>query len=418
MAEHADREYFVPLRVSDLVDFLTTGKGARVDPSPLPPDGQAAFRRLADRLIDHYHHEFHARFRRIKDAYAPFDPDRDTIAIEQLSGEDQDRAIMRLFHEIKGLLEKANYEVLSRAEAERIMQGASLWGLDLDVDWSVFDHIELYYRGDTVGTRTIRRWWKLWKPEDKPVPEFVRLVVILKLKPHKRLGKEADTRSVFMKIFKDMPKPDLEMVLPGTRIRLTKLDRGLIFYPLVSGFALLFYKLLSDWLGFGDVLSIAGGISLSYSLGLLFAGYGYKSYASYTSKKTAYTLQLTQSLYYQVIDSNAGVFFRLLDEAEEQETREALIAYYYLWQQPAGSAMTAAALDDRVEDDLERRLGVKVDFEIADALGKLEALNLVRPEGDGYRAVPIDQAIEAVGGYSPAGESSPRWDVPDRMTRS
>src|SRR5262249_35080317 len=275
-----------------------------------------------------------------------------------------------------------------------------------------------YYRGDTVGTRTARRWWKLWTPEEVTVPVFVRLVVILKQKPHKRLGKEADTRSVFMKIFKDMPKPDIEMVLPGTRIKLTKLDRGLIFYPLVSGFALFFYKLLAEWFGFGDIFSIAGGISLSWSLGLLFAGYGYKSYASYTNKKTAYTLQLTQSLYFQVIDSNAGVFFRLLDEAEEQETREALLAYYYLWTQPPGSAMTAAALDDRVEADVERRLGIKVDFEIADALGKLEALNLAQPLGDGYQAIPIHQAIEAVGGYSPARESSPRWDVPERMTRS
>ncbi len=47
-----------------------------------------------------------------------------------------------------------------------------------------------------------------------------------------------------------------------------------------------------------------------------------------------------------------------------------------------------------VEDDLARRLGVKVDFEIADALGKLEALQLVRREGDAYRVVPLAEAVE------------------------
>jgi Protein of unknown function (DUF3754) len=414
MATYLDREHFIPLRVTDLVEFLASGKGARVDPNPLSAEEQAAFRWLADRLIDHYHHEFHARFRRITDAYAPFDPDRDTVAIQHLSGEDQDRAIMRLFHEIRALLEKANYKELTRAEAERVMQGASLWGLDLDVDWSVFDHIALYYRGDTVGTRTIRRWWKLWKKEDVQVPEFNRLVVILKQKAHKRLGKAADTRSVFMKIFKDMPKPDLEMVLPGTRIKLTKLDHGLILYPVLSGVALLAYKLLSELFGFGDIFSLAGGISLSWSLAGLFAGYGYRSYAGYTNKKRAYTLQLTQSLYYQVIDSNAGVFFRLLDEAEEQEMREALLAYYYLWRQP-GRAMSATELDDLVEHDLQRRLGVKVDFEISDALGKLEALKLVRSDGDGFRAIPIETAAAAIGGYSPAAESSTRMDATDRL---
>src|SRR5262245_44610665 len=331
MAVFLDREHYVPVRVTDLVDFLAEGKGAKVDPNPLGEAEQASLRRLADMLVGYFHRRFHTQFLGIKDAYAPFDPDRDTVSVVDLSREEKEQAIRRLFDELKGLLERANYKELTRAEAEQIMQGRSPWGVELDVDWSVFDHIEIYYRGDTVGQRTIRQWWKLWRSETKDVPVFSRMVVILKQREHKRLGKDADTQSVFMKIFKDMPKPDLEMVLPGTRIRLSKLERGLIFYPLVSGIALLCYKLLSEQLQFLQVLSIEASVSLSLSLAGLFAGYGYKSYSSYTYKKTAYTLQLTQSLYYQVIDSNAGVFFRLLDEAEEQEVREALLAYHYLW---------------------------------------------------------------------------------------
>jgi hypothetical protein len=411
MATHLDREHFVPLRISELVDFLVAGKGAKSEPRALPMAEQDAFRRLADRLVDHYHRSFHARFLRIKDAYALFDPDRDTLSITEPTVQDRDKAIHHLFREIKGLLEKANYKELSRLEAMQIMRGATLWGLELDVDWSVFDHIEIYYRGDSVGTRTIRRWWKLWKNEEKEVAEFNRLVVVLRQKPHKRLGKEADTNSVFMKIFKDIPKPDLEMVLPGTRIRLTKLDRGLILYPVLSGLALFLYKVLSDWIGFKDVFSIAASVSLSWSLAILFAGYGYKSYVSYSSKKTAYTLRLTRSLYYQVIDSNAGVFFRLLDEAEEQEVREALLAYFYLWKSPGGQALSPEQLDDAVEEDLERRLGIKVDFEIVDALEKLESLKLVRREGDAFRAIPLEEAATAVEVNAPAVESSQQWDM-------
>ena len=156
------------------------------------------------------------------------------------------------------------------------------------------------------------------------------------------------------------------------------------------------YKLMSEWFGFRDVLAIGGAVSLSWSLAALFAGYGYRSYASYTGKKTAYNLQLTQSLYYQVIGTNAGVFFQLLDEAEEQEVREAMLGYYYLWRHAQARAMTADELDDRVQKDLERRLGVKVDFEIDDALGKLEDLKLVNKDGNGYCAVPIEQAIASI----------------------
>jgi Protein of unknown function (DUF3754) len=387
------REHFVPVRVPDLVDFLADGKGAKVDPSPLPETEAAAFRKLADRLVEHFHRTFRIRYQHIKDTYAPFDPDRDTVRVTEPSAADRDRVIHQLFDELRELLGKANYVELSRAEAERVMQGHTLWGLELDVDWTVFDHLLLFYRGDSSGPRTIRRWWKLWIKEEKIVPEFSRLVVILKQRPHRRLGKSADTSSVFLKIFKDMPKPDLEMVLPGTRIRLTKWDKGLIVYPVMSGLAVVLYKLLSSWIGFRDVLAIGGAVSLSWSLAALFAGYGYRSYSSYTGKKTAYNLQLTQSLYYQVIGTNAGVFFRLLDEAEEQEVREAVLGYYYLWRHAAERSMTADELDDLVQKDLDRRLGVKVDFEIEDAVEKLKNLKLVRREERGFRAVSIEQAV-------------------------
>jgi hypothetical protein len=423
MAVHLDREHFIPLRVTDLTDFLATGRGAKADPMPLSADDQAKLRQLSDGLVEHYHRGFNARLRKIKDAYAPFDPDADTVPLSELSNEDQNQAIQRLFNEIKGLLEKANYKELPRVQALQIMQGASHWGVELDVDWSVFEHLEMYYRGDSTGTRSLRRWWKLWMKEEIVVPEFNRLVIILKQKPHKRLGSTADTKSVFMKIFKDLPKTDLEMVLPGTKIRLSKLDLGMIVYPLASGFAILLYKILADVIGFRDFLSLGISVTLSWSLAALFVGYGYKSYVSYTTKKTAYALQLTQSLYYQVIDSNAGVFSRLVDEAEEQEVREALLAYFFLWQRSGGRAMSAHDLDNRIEEDLEKRLGVKVDFEIADALEKLETLGLVRPEGDGYKAVSITEALAILGGSAkpvvadkPKAEPQPeRWDLLDRL---
>src|SRR5262245_35756230 len=130
-----DREHFVPVRVTDLVDFLADGKGAKTDPNPLPEVEAAAFRTLADRLVEHFHRMFRVRFQRIKDTYAPFDPDRDTVRIAEPSAADRDRTIHELFDELRDLLRKANYVELSRAEAERVMQGHTLWGLELDVDW-------------------------------------------------------------------------------------------------------------------------------------------------------------------------------------------------------------------------------------------------------------------------------------------
>ena len=57
---------------------------------------------------------------------------------------------------------------------------------------------------------------------------------------------------------------------------------------------------------------------------------------------------------------------------------------------------TAPNLDDYVEMDLERLANLKVDFEIEDALAKLERLKLVTKVQDRYAALPIDKALETL----------------------
>ena len=85
---------------------------------------------------------------------------------------------------------------------------------------------------------------------------------------------------------------------------------------------------------------------------------------------------------------------RLFDEAEEQECRETYLAYFCLWQFAPPEGWTPPQLDDYVEMYLEGAAGLKVDFEIGDALAKLERMRIVHKNGDHYRAVPLDKALE------------------------
>ncbi len=88
------------------------------------------------------------------------------------------------------------------------------------------------------------------------------------------------------------------------------------------------------------------------------------------------------------------MLYRILDEAEEQETREVLLAYFYLWRYAGAAGWTAKELDDFVELDLERALDTAVDFEIEDALGKLVRAGVVVRAGDRYAASPVEAALE------------------------
>jgi hypothetical protein len=397
MAEYKDREHFIPIRRCELVELLCGDKD-------LKPQERDLFRQFCRLVMATLHFEYDQRLEQLKDAYAPFDPDRDTRTCLKVSADERQRHLNDLFCDFGWLLERAQFKHLSRDELEPALHSASDWGINMDVDFRAFERIAIFARGDGQVKRTRRRLRNFLRVEEAMVPAYKRLVIILKMRKHKRLPKEVDTESVYLKVFKDIPKLDVKMLLPGARVRMSKFDRGRITVPLLTGTAMVAWRLVgSVWraiLQWGDdviglVLGTASGNPwLVWIIASGALGYGYQSYYSYQQLKQSYHLTLTESLYYQNLDSNAGVLTRLLDEAEEQEAREAILAYYFLWRHADEQGWTAAGLDDHVETYLEGVSGLKVDFEIGDALTKLERMHIVHKSGDRYRAVPIEKALE------------------------
>jgi hypothetical protein len=382
MAEYADREHYIPLRVSDLVNLLCGDKGlARAD-------GET-FRQFCRLVIATYHFEYHQRLQELKDDYAPFDPDSVTRKIKPLLPEQKQQKLDDLFGQFTWLMERANYKALPEADLQAALAESSDWGINMEVDFSIFEKWAIFIRGDAMGRRTLRKWYRFWQADEVRVPIFQRLALIVKLKPSKRLPPEVDTNDVYLKLFKDIPKVDLEMLLPGARIQMPRLTRWKMGSSLFSGLG---------WIGYTTVRTLLAATVFTiwalYTPILALFGYGYKQWAGYQFAKTTYSLQLSQSLYYQNLDNNAGVLNHLLDEAEEQECREAILGYYYLWRFAGERGWTARDLDDYIEMDLERLAGLKVDFEIEDAIDKLEKLHIIDKDGDRYRAHPLAKALE------------------------
>ena len=336
------------------------------------------------------------QLRRLKEAYALFDPDAEPKPLHTPTPEQRAADLESLFTTFVTLMERANYTRLTRDEMEEVTRGASSWGIDMDVAWDAFERVEVFYRGKGEGRRVLRSWRRLWRREEVAVPTFGRVAVIFKQRPHKRLGPDADFDDVFLKLFKDMPQQDTEMLLPGGRIRMPKFDRLKLGGSITSTVGYVVWKL---W---DSVSSITGAILTGslfslYGPLVLIGGYGYKTWYSFQVSRQTYTLQLTQSLYYQNLDSNAGVTYRLLDEAEDQEIREVLLSYFYLWRYAGDRGWTADQLDDYIELDLEKRLSMEIDFEVEDALRKLVAAELVEACDEGrYRAAPIAKAQETL----------------------
>ena len=135
-------------------------------------------------------------------------------------------------------------------------------------------------------------------------------------------------------------------------------------------------------------------LALAAGVGAI-AGYLWKQLKNFRNRKLKYTQALTQNLYFKLLDNNAGVLYRILDDAEESECKETLLAYTCLLRDGPASA---AALKSRVEALLQPH---SVSFDIDDAVAKLTDLALASGSAERLEAVEIETAI---------AEVDKRWD--------
>ncbi|MGE3805812.1 MAG: hypothetical protein AB7K24_14145, partial [Gemmataceae bacterium] len=134
MAEYADREHYIRLRKSALVEMLA---------KDLPARDAHDFRQFCKLTTAIFHFTYLERLEKLKDAYAPFDPDGDSPAAQE---GDMDT----LFREVTSLMERANFKRLSHDEIQAAVEGGSSdWGVNMEIDFDVFDRLEVFARGDT-----------------------------------------------------------------------------------------------------------------------------------------------------------------------------------------------------------------------------------------------------------------------------
>jgi len=398
MAVYADREHYIPLRKSDLIQLLCQD-------DKLPIVERQPFRHFCQRITAMFHFQYLRQLEDLKDTYAPFDPDADTRPVQPLTGADRQAHMNKLFDSFTAVLEKANYKHLTWNDVVAAMEGgASDLSINMEVDATVFERIEIFCRGDDKETHTRRLWPWFWKKETKKLELYRRLVLMVKLRRHRRIKRTINTDTVYIKVFKNVPKLDLETLLPGARVEWPALKKWLFRLSLFAGLGMAIFGLYRQlrekvtdlntvyerWLHFWQDITDPTVVLPIIVLG----GFAWRQYSAYRNTLQAFTLQLSENLYFQNLDNNVGVMTRLMDDAEEQECRETLLAYYMLWKHAPEGGWTEGQLDDYIEMYIEAKTGLKIDFEVDDALGKLEQLRMVERKDDLYRALPLQVVQE------------------------
>lgn len=388
-ASISQTERFIPLRADDLARLLASSEFVAAGE-------QASFLDLCQMLKSVFHFEYHQQLLQLKDAYAAFDPDSDTVRMQWPDDDPENETVDCLFTSLTEMFERANFRQLSRAQTEDAFQDCSAYGLNLIVDFDVFDRLEIFSRGESQVGQDFRSWKNWFRTETRQIAVHQRLVIAFRLKADSAASQatSAGDGAVSLKIFKEIPKGDLEMLLPGTRVRMTLLDRAKIALPTVSGLVMTVYKLVKA----GMAIAFAGAYGVMAFLSLIGGtiGYGVKSFFGYLRTKDKYQANLTRNLYFQNLDNNAGVLFRLIDEVEEQEFREAILAYALLGRENAPFGLTLVELDQQAESLLLSAIGSPVDFDAVDALDKLKRLGLVEVTESRFRSTPLVTALRTL----------------------
>ena len=389
------RERFIPVTRFALFERLS---------QPLAwPAGQAADARRFFRYLDYWRQQqYNTRLLELEQLYEPFSPDSDLLMTRQFTPYERDSLQHRLVADVEALLVRANYERIDPNDIELILTRDSHYGLDLFVDMKAFDEIAIYYRGASNRKFEKRNLKRFMRKEEFDVPIFQRLFILFKLKPFEKrvaqlmqeegLDREAAEKKVrkareqlpagikdnhvYLKLFKNIPRTDLEMVFPNTEVRFRRMDKlrlgvttggslGMGAVGAAGKLALLFTNPIA---AVGAVVGL-GSIAFRQAMGFL-------------NQKQKYMVVMAQNLYFHAMADNRGVILKIAARAAEEDIKEEMLLYSVLAKEKANRS-DLPAIDYAIEQYLQRTFGVSVDFDLEDALDRLVRDEIVKEDKDG-----------------------------------
>jgi hypothetical protein len=392
-------ERYIPFRKSDVISMCQ---------QQLPPVEQVSFKEFAELFSSIIHFEYHKRLERLKDNYAPFDPNADTRLLNTLSDNEKLQCQQAFAKEFAEVLNAANFERITNSDLQDALNEESLFKVRLEVAFEDFAEVVFYRRGASQKQETLRTLWGLRK-QTISFTNYDRVAVFIRFKDHTYFNAKHkiplgfEPGSTIIKLFQNVPKADLEMLFPNSEVRMRPIDKVIIGASAAVGGAvvlvtklgasiILLVALLSYWLGLrSDNVEFTQQHMISFVLGLgIFGSFIFKEWTKFKNRKIKFMKALSDNLYFKSLDNNAGVFHTLIDAAEEEDCKEAIIAYSFLLTQ--NQALSAEALDNAIETWFASNYQCTLDFEINDALEKLTRFNLVEHTDGKFKAIPLSQA--------------------------
>ncbi|MFB9110412.1 TMEM143 family protein [Flavobacterium gyeonganense] len=362
------------------------------------------FKKLFDIIEHYYHYETFNLNRNLKQNYGLFDPDLSEKEREIYIG----KSNYLIFKEtLLKVLKNGNYRRVEQETLDKAFKESDLIGLKLSIDLNAFKDYELYVRGQHKTKEKVKKYI-FWKKEIE-IEYYERVMIYLNyndadyLTTKKvKLGKmPVDPGSIVLKIFKRVPKNDLETIFPNAIPKMSTTDKLLLWVPgIFGGISLLTAKVIPALINMYEAYRTGEAIDLlnsktSLNQGLIALGilsaYCFRQYNNFINKKIRYSKMLSDSLYFKNIGNNSGVFYSLLNSSEEEVLKETILAYSFLHR--SKDPLTTEEIDDQIETWFKNKLNTNLDFNTKEALLKLKDIGLGIETNGKWKVIALEDAL-------------------------
>lgn len=391
MASYQNREAFIPYSRQDIIELCLADNKIAIAQ-------HQEFRDFCNILAAYYHFKLHRSLEKLKSNFVPFNPDSDNYQlINQLENsssiKQQEDELIDTF---TAILKQANYYPVSQLTLQKALEEGSLFDLKTEVDFTDFEQMICYCRGDESEKVSSKTW--LLKKVEKEIDIYQRVVLLIKFKEEQHFQDKPIEKSelnfkpgkTYIYLYKNLSKLDIEFIFPNVQMSMTWKDRLLFGVPAIGAAIPLILKIIPQlilisgvfiYLTLGhqpidelqvkdeDIKNVAPLIIAIMSLIITLGGFAFKQYTSYKNKQIRFQKSITETLFYRNMANNSGVFQYLIDAAEEEECKEIILVYYHLLTSP--EPLTASQLDSCIESWLDEQFNTKIDFDIAKPLQNL-----------------------------------------------
>ena len=338
---------------------------------------------------------------------AQFDPDLNPKERAGFVGKSDLLIFKETLYEV---LERGNYRHVDQETLSEAFKNSDLIGLKLAIDFNDFNDYGLFVRGHHKTSEKVTKFI-FWKKEIE-FEYYDRVMIYLRYNDANHFNEKKvslnrlpfDPGCIVLKIFKRVPKNDLETIFPNAVPKMSTTDKILFWVPGIGGgISLLSTKVVPALITMYAAYKSGESIDLLNSktalnqgliaLGVL-GGYLFRQYSSFVNKKIKFSKMLSDSLYFKNLGNNSGAFYSLLNSSEEEELKETILAYSFL--NRSNHPLSAEELDYQIESWFKTKLDTDLDFDVEDALYKLKKIGLGFETDGKWNVIPLDKALSRI----------------------